>query len=183
MCIALNKRKEKHDHLCFSFFLFVSNVIDISYNTYFLSKQIGTIYPNECFGKTPSQGNVDFITFRNSSGGISMGGFGKVEPDYTLYCLRKSNGKSLEINNPDSDGYYNHTLSKNMNWYIEEQKQTSPLPKGTIVKIRSNCAIGANYPSRIVCAGYKKPGKAPVEQKFWVDFLTVGSMPNNRAIL
>lgn len=182
MCIALNKRKEKHDHLCFFFFLFISNVIDISYNTYFFSKQIGTIYPNECFGKTPSQVNVDFITFRNSSGGISRGGFGKVEPDYTLYCLRKSNGKSLEINNPDN-GLYIHTLSKNMNWYIGSQKQAKPLPKGTLVKINSKCTIGADYPSRIFCQGYKKPGEKDETCEFCIDYLTVGSMPSNRAIL
>ena len=150
------------------------NEIDIT-NT-----QIGLIYPNECFGMHRSEGNVDFIVFRNSSGGISRGGFGSVEPDYTLYGTRKSNGSSLVVNNPVG-GYYIHQLSKNMNWYIGTTKQASPLPAGTQVRIK-DCTTGADNPSRIACKGYKKPNQNWVTQDFWVDFLQVGSMPSNRAV-
>ncbi|SHN61996.1 hypothetical protein SAMN02745247_02445 [Butyrivibrio hungatei DSM 14810] len=153
------------------------NEIDIT------NKQIGTIYPNECFGMHASEGNVSFIVFRNSSGGISRGGFGSVNPDYTPYCERKSNGKTLEKNLPDGAGLYSHTLSKNMNWYVGTHKQSTPLPKGTIIKIKSSCTTGADYPSRIFCAGYRKPGGKDVVKEFCIDFLTVGSMPSNRALL
>ena len=153
------------------------NEIDIT------NKQIGTIYPNECFGMHNSEGNVSFIVFRNSSGGISRGGFGSVEPEYTYYCERKSNGKTLSSNTPDKNGYYRHSLAKNMNWYIGTHKQSTPLPKGTVVLLKS-CTTGADYPSRIFCSGYRKPGETKdTIKEFCIDFLTVGSMPSNRAIL
>jgi len=154
-----------------------SNETDIT------SKQIGTIYPNECFGIHPSEGNVMFVVFRNSSGGISIGGFGKAIPPYILYSKKKSNGNILLDNYKDSDGYYIHKLSKNMNWYIGTIKQKKPLEKGTLIRIK-DCTTGSSYPTRIACSAYKlKDSNNWIAQKFWVDYLKIGSMPNTRAIL
>lgn len=157
------------------------NQVDIT------STQIGVIYPNECFGMHGSEGNVSLIAFRNSSGVPTIGGFGSVKPTFTLYGKRKSNGSTLVSNTADSSGYYTHTLAKDMNWYIGTAKQSVALPKGTQVKIK-DCTTGSSNFYRIACKKAKKPGESTFKElnpggTFWVDFLTIGSMPSNRAIL
>lgn len=89
----------------------------------------------------------------------------------------------LSSNMPDKNGYYRNTLAKNMNWYVGTHKQSTPLPNGTVVLLKS-CTTGADYPSRFFCSGYRKPGETKdTIKEFCIDFLTVGSMPSNRAIL
>ncbi len=158
-----------------------ANELDIT------NKQIGLIYPNECFGIHPSEGNVSFVAFRNSSGVPAIGGFVSVEPEYTLYGERKSNGSALEKNTRDSSGYFVHTLSKNMNWYIGDQKQPVSLKAGTQVKIK-DCTTGSDKYFRMACKMAKLSGEREFKELnpggvFWIDFLTIGSMPYNRSIL
>lgn len=151
------------------------------------NEQIGTIYPNECFGLHSGEGSATQITFRNSSGVPTIGGIVDVFPDCTLYGKKKSNGSTLVDNPLDKEGYYVHTLAKSMNWYIGTQKQSTTLKAGTQLKIK-DCTTGADHFYRIACEKAKKPGETEFSKLnpngvFWVDFLTIGSMPSNRAIL
>lgn len=151
------------------------------------NEQIGTIYPNECFGFHGGEGSASLIAFRNSSGTPQIGGIVDNHPEYTLYGTKKSNGSTL-INNPlDNEGYYVHTLSKTMNWYIGTQKQSTTLKAGTQLKIK-DCTTGSDHYYRIACKKAKRPTDSEFVELnpggvFWVDFLTICSMPSNRAIL
>ena len=151
------------------------------------NQQIGTIYPNECFGMHPTEGNYPFVTFRNSSGSTSIGAFATNNwPTMVLFRERKSNGTSLLVNSPDNEGYYQHTLSKNMNWYIGGELQSPYLPQGTIVKV-SDCTTGSTHYYRMACKQAKRPGETQFTELnpngiFWVDFLSTGSMPSNRSM-
>lgn len=150
------------------------------------NKQIGIIYPNECYGTHRTETSLDYVVFLNGSGVVELGGFGTVEPEATFYTSRKSNGSTLSVNTPDSQGYYTHTLSKNMNWYIGTTKQSVALPKGTQVKIKDN-TTGATYYTRIACSKAKRPTDSTFKELnpggvFWVDFITTGSMPSTRSI-
>lgn len=76
------------------------------------NEQIGTIYPNECFGLHSGEGSATQIAFRNSSGVPTIGGIVDVFPNCTLYGKKKSNGSTLVDNPLDKEGYYVHTLAK-----------------------------------------------------------------------
>ena len=85
-----------------------------------------------------------------------MGGIVDNHPEYTLYGTKKSNGSTL-INNPlDNEGYYVHTLSQTMNWYIGTQKQSTTLKAGTQLKIK-DCTTGSDHYYRIACKKAKRP--------------------------
>lgn len=157
------------------------------YDVNLTNNRIGWINPNECFGMHPTEADIPFVAFRNASGGTSIGG---INPSDKLTCVlygkKKSNGTTLLDNPLDSDGYYRHTLSKEMNWYIGSTKQLNPLPKGTLIQI-SDCTTGSDHYYRIACKKAKRPTDTKFKELnpggiFWIDFLTTGSMPSNRSL-
>lgn len=81
------------------------------------SEQIGTIYPNECYGVHSGEGSAQLVAFRNASGNTQVGGVVDNFPKRVPYGEKKSNGSTLVDNPMDSQGYYTHTLAKTMNWY------------------------------------------------------------------
>ncbi|MGN0307599.1 MAG: hypothetical protein ACI4DN_05225 [Lachnospiraceae bacterium] len=108
-------------------------------------------------------------------------------PKRVPYGEKKSNGSTLVDNPMDSQGYYTHTLAKTMNWYIGTAKQSTTLPAGTQIKIKDS-TTGSEHYYRIACKKAKRPTDSDFVELnpggiFWVDFLTLGSMPSNRAIL
>ncbi len=149
--------------------------------------QIGAIYMNECFGIHPAgEWDNDFVVFRNASGVVDVGVFGNEKPIKIKYVERKSNGSTLLVNSPDSEGYYTHTLSKAMNWYIKKTQQPKALPAGTQLKIKDATTGGDHY-TRMACKKAKQPGENVFTELnpgdvFFVDYITTGSMPGNRSI-
>lgn len=149
--------------------------------------QIGLMYPGECFTENgfSETDPVHVVLFRTASGTLRQG---YIHNSMKLDYFNKwtvSNGK-LVANNP-VNGYYVHTIKSgyNMNWYIGEAKQTSPLPGGTKLYF-SGTAIGAsaNHPYRIMFNGFKRPTDSAMKKiDFWIDFLTLGSLISNRVIL
>lgn len=171
--------------------------VNLTNNTYTvydadLKTYMGVIYPNECFGKINMiiETSADEIIFRKGNGSLEYGfiPFASKVPNafWTPFAGYKSNGKTLEKLESERKGY-RHKVNRGPLRYYVGAKQAGTLPVGTEIIITNTC--GAEHPYRIELLEYKnssgiwiKANSSDTSQTAWIDYLTLGSYPDDRSI-
>lgn len=145
-------------------------------------RKIGTLYNNECFSYLNYGENYGCIKFRNSSGTLQYGYIDEeTAPDgwASSFTDFVSNGSTLLPAQGNE-----HVIKRGPLRYYLGSDKAGTLPVGTYVRISDTC--GAEYDHRLRLLEYNSNGSWVNPNKndkyAWIDFLTLGSMPGNRAI-
>lgn len=155
---------------------------------------VGYLDVNECYslftGSTGSETGVLPVYFRKSNGTIAQGDIlpgegakGDMQP-FANYIYQ--NGAFKEIAKNDWVDGYEHMVARGpLRWYLGETVQGT-LAVGTKIAITNTTGLKHPYRIQLVAiqhnGGWVDATIANPAERAWIDFMTLGTMPNNRSI-